>query len=291
MSLLRFTPKTAPIMGLVGTNGSGKTAQGVGVVIRQALRSGRPIFSTLPIEYPGVEVHPVRGLADLLHAEGVHVFFDEISAVAPARETMTNTPQIVARLASLRHVDCTLVWTAPVMGDVDVKIRAVTQSVVSCNPIRSHEVEDQLWPNTTLSYATQYNIVSNLVTDINSETPKMGRGFFRMKHLPLDHYNTRSDVELTADHAVCPDCGLTRRREYCKGNHSEKVARDPARENVGSHDAATTSIPEAKASEAVQSRPHARHTQPLTGAGARPSTIAPLGLDGTAGGATLEGSR
>lgn len=218
MSFFRFRPKTAPVMGLVGTNGSGKTAQAVQLVINQALRSGRPVFSTLTIDYPGVNVVPVRGLADLMLAEGVHVLFDEISAVAPARETMGNTPEIVARLASLRHFDCTLVWTAPVMGDVDVKIRQVTQSVVSCNPTRSIEVPDQLWPNTTLSFATQYNTVSNLVTDVNSETPVMGRGFFRMKHLPLSHYDTRSHVELTADHAVCPDCGRPRRREYCKGH-------------------------------------------------------------------------
>lgn len=276
MSLFRFQPKTAPVMGLVGTNGSGKTAQAVGIVIRQALKSGRPVFSTLPIDFPGVVVEPVRGLGDLMRAEGVHVFFDEISAVAPARETMGNTPEIVARLASLRHFDCTLVWTSPVMGDVDVKIRQVTQSVVSCKPIRSHEVPDQLWPNTTLSYATQYNTVSNLVTDINTETPRMGRGFFRMKRLPLEHYDTLSSVELTADHAVCPHCGLQRRREYCKGHHDME---------------GIPSIPEAQAVEVSLSSPPVPSQAMFAGAERVPVPYDFLGLDKGTGGATLEATR
>lgn len=275
MSLWKFSLGFAPIMGFIGQNGAGKSAMAVATVWDQAKRTGAPVASNIPLTLDGVDVLQVRGLSDLMKLEGVHVLWDDVSAVAPARQTMDVPPAIVMRMASLRHYDCTLVWTAPDMMDVDVKIRQVTQSVVGMKPIRTRYVEGQLWPNTSLSFATQYVTTSNEVTAINSETPRAGRGFVRLKSLPLDAYDTRAEIELLADHAVCTDCGLPRRREYCKGHH---------------HTSGSNPIPEAKALEAEQSnRPGTEpgHSQARL---ARPAPLPLARFDGSAVGATLEGS-
>lgn len=222
MSIFRFRPGFAPIMGFIGMNGAGKTAMAVDTVIEQARISGAPIYSTTEITTDGIDCREITSLSDVLKIERGHVLFDEIASVAPARGTQDQPPAHVLRLASLRHYDATLTWTAPVMEDVDVVIRRVTQYVVSMKPLMVKREPGQLWPNTRLSYGTTYDIRSVESVVVNTETPKGSRGFVRIAGLPLGVYDTRAEVEMAADHTLCLTCHKPRRREYCNGRHEQK---------------------------------------------------------------------
>lgn len=225
MGFFKFSAPFAPIMGLVGHNGAGKSAMGVELVMRKALASGLPIFSNIELRPPeGVECHVLEGLRDLLKVRDGIVFWDDVSAVAPARLTMDSAPAIVMRMKSLRHYGCALVWTSPVLGDVDVQIRQVTQLIVSMKGLRSKEVPGELWPATTWTLGRVYDMRSPEVTDINKDTPRMGAGIRRIRSLPLDQYDSKAEIELKADHGLCMDCGLPRRREFCKGHAAARAS-------------------------------------------------------------------
>lgn len=276
MPSLRFRPAYSPLQGFVGMNGGGKSALAVDTVLRQAAETGLPIYSNIALNAPEFDVRRVRGLSDLLEISYCHILYDEIASVAPARDSMAQSPAIVLRLASLRHQHATLVWTAPVLEDVDVKIRRVTQQITAVKAVYGRKVVGEPWPETRLSFAKSYDFRSELTVTINTDTRVTDTGFLRLAGLRLDAYDTHEDVELVADHAVCLDCGLPKRREYCKGHH---------------HSDGITSIPEAKAPEPrLSSRPHATPAT-LAGAGARPLIRMAPRLDSHGGGATLEGSR
>lgn len=218
---LRFDVPWSPIQGFIGMNGGGKSALLVDTAIDQANKFGVPIWSNIWIDEREVKggVHRLRGLLDLANLGECIVVMDDIASVAPARETNAAPPEMVMRLASLRHRDAMLMWSAPVLEDVDVKIRRVTQSVVTLKALRRKRVEGQLWPDTVLSYAKAYDFSSEQTVTVNSETPQRNHGFVRLSSLRLSAYNTREEMVLAADHAVCTTCGLRRRREYCNGKH------------------------------------------------------------------------
>lgn len=221
MSWLKYRAPWAPIMGIIGHNGAGKSAMAVELVDRIASAAGKPVYSNITLRLPsGAPSYEIGGLPDLLRVRDALVLWDDVSAVAPARETMAAPPDIVMRMASLRHYGCALVWTSPTMGDVDVKLRQVTQLIVAMKALRQKPVPGELWPATTWTMGRAYDIKSTEVTDINEKTPTMGWGLRKIATLPLDAYNTLEEIELKANHAVCLVCGKPRRREYCTGKHS-----------------------------------------------------------------------
>lgn len=223
---LRFDVPWSPIQGFVGANGGGKSALCIDTAISQAERFDVPLWSNVWIdpERTTAKVHRLRGLLDLMNVREGIVVMDDIASVAPARETNASPPELVMELAALRHRDAMLMWSAPVLEDVDVKIRRVTQSVVALKPLRRKRIEGQLWPNTVLSYAKAYDFTPVDTVTINADTPRKQHGFLRLASLRLDAYNTRETMQLTADHAVCTVCGLRKRREYCNGKHPHPVA-------------------------------------------------------------------
>lgn len=218
---LKFMVPDAPIQGYIGHNGAGKSALMVDEGADIARRHGVPIYSNLTLneDVLGVECRPINGLLDVMNISRAVVMWDDVASIAPARETNAAPPEIVNRLAQLRHHDALLLWSAPVLEDVDVKIRRVTQLVMSLKALRRRRAPDQLWKQTTLSYATAWDFTPIETVTINSETKKLNHGFVRLAGLRLDGYDTREDIELKADHAVCTTCGLRKRREYCRGNH------------------------------------------------------------------------
>lgn len=225
---LAFDVPWFPIQGFVGMNGGGKSALLVTTGIQQARRHGVPIYSNIWIDpdKAGVPVHRLAGLLDIMDiSEGI-VIMDDIASVAPARETNAAPPEIVMRLASLRHRDAMLLWSAPVLEDVDVKIRRVTQSVIALKGLMTRKREGQLWKDTTLSYAKAYDFRSEMTTAINTDTPRTVHGFVRLGALMLDAYDTREEMTVQADHAVCTTCGLRKRREYCNGKHADVLTDD-----------------------------------------------------------------
>lgn len=251
MGFFKFEAPWSPIIGFVGHNGAGKSAMAVDLVMRKAVRSGFPIFSNIELRPPdGVVCHRLDGLRELLRVRNGIVFWDDVSAVAPSRLTMDSAPAIVTRMKSLRHYGCALVWTSPVLGDVDVQIRQVTQMVVSMKAISGKEVPDELYPQTLWTLGRVYDLRSPEVTDINKDTPRIRSGIRRISTLPLDAYDTKAEIDLIADHGLCLDCGLPRRREFCKGHTSginsiassmgteaqtvqRPIALDPARHTSG----------------------------------------------------------
>lgn len=231
---LNFDAPWSPIQGFIGMNGGGKSALMVTNAIDQANKFGVPIWSNIWIDPEQVDqpVHRLRGLLDFEHIERAVVVLDDIASVAPARETNAAPPAIVMRLKSLRHRDAMLLWSSPVLEDVDVQIRRVTQSIVGVKALYRRRVPGQLWQNTVVSYARAYDFSSELTVTLNSDTPRKNHGFLRLGTLRLDAYNTREEMELAADHAICTVCGLRKRREYCTGKHPLESTELPAPDHV-----------------------------------------------------------
>lgn len=225
---LVFDPPWFPIQGFIGMNGGGKSALLVDTAIAQARRHQRPIWSNIWIDEDraGVPVHRMRGLTDVNDAADCIMVMDDIASVAPARETNGAPPEIVMRLAALRHRDAMLLWSAPVLEDVDVKIRRVTQSVIAMKSLVTVKREGQLWKDTKVSLAKAYDFRSEQTTSINRDTPRNEYGFVWLSRLSLDAYDTREEMMLQADHAVCTVCGLRKRREMCKGHEDAPATED-----------------------------------------------------------------
>lgn len=272
MSFFKFQPPFAPCMGFVGHKGAGKSAMAVEIAYRAAKRTGHPIYSNIDLRFEDVEVHKIRGLPDLLAVENACILWDDISAVAPSRESMSSPPAIVTHLCQLRHVNAALLWTSLTFGDVDIKIRQGTEYLVSLKAWRTKPVTGEFYDRTLVTFGQTYDVRSPLVTDLTDKTPRINRGFRRLSRLPLDSYNTKERIEVTADHAVCMVCGLPRRKEFCKGAHSEP-------QTVG-----ITSIASSSAREVPAVKPPGSITQHKLGAERVPVPDDSLGLDGLDGG-------
>lgn len=216
----RFKPDFVPIMGIIGGNGSGKSALAQDWCLTEAATQGVPVWSNIHVEREGVETHRIRGLLDIMKMEGSIVFLDDVSAVAPAGAHAASSFDVVKELLSMRHRDNLLVYTCPAWRHVDIDIRDVTQRVIGMRALRRKRVPGQLWPNTTLSYARSWDVSGEEVTEITKDTEVTHHGFVRLGELRLDGYDTRAHMELMVDHVVCRVCGLKKRPEYCSNKHT-----------------------------------------------------------------------
>lgn len=268
MAIGEWRPKWSPIMGFVGENGSGKSAMAVTVTLEKARMTGLPVYSNIELFSDDVDVRTVESLRDVLHIEHALVLWDEVSAVAPARGTQDNAPELVLRLSQLRHFSATLVWTSPVLEDVDVLIRRVTKAVVEMGSKwrKADPDPNEPWPRTVWAYGKQYDTAPVATVSINSDTKRTGGGFVKMSKLALDSYNTREHIDLRADHAVCLECGLKKRREYCKGNHVEKV-------NAGATTPPATATPDNDRTTRPSSQPRSTGNRPGAVSAGRPSAV------------------
>ena len=223
---LKFRPTFAPIQGFVGMNGSGKSALSQYTAFEVAKANNVAVYSNITLTHETVETHRIRGIEQVLELEHCVVLLDDVSAILNARETGGLSPEFVTRMLSLRHQDKVLLWSSPTMSDADIKLRQVTQKVVAMNSLITRKRDGQLWRDTMYSIGREYNTSGEMVTAVNRDTPLIGYGLVRLSDLGLHHYDTHEHLEFMVDHAICPDCGLRKRREYCNGKHPKAATPD-----------------------------------------------------------------
>lgn len=119
---------SAPIIGIVGPNGGGKSLCAVEHYARPALERGRLVVSTMDID--GAEL--LRSHREIPTLRSCVLILDEISSAFPSRESSGMPAEIVRRLNQLRKVDVQVVWTAPAWERADKVLREVTNQVVLC---------------------------------------------------------------------------------------------------------------------------------------------------------------
>lgn len=158
------------IVAFVGKNGSGKSAAGTMALLRvlrgvrwhceepshlhmdpiwdeygnvvgngpAAYTDGfRLVYSTVEITTPDGEPHPLyRRLNDwflVRDAEHCELYFDEVTGLANARDSMSLPRQIQTKLDQLRKSDVRLILTAPSFQRMDTTLRTTAQAVVLCS--------------------------------------------------------------------------------------------------------------------------------------------------------------
>jgi len=208
------------IEGYVGANGAGKSVLAVDAVCRRAEKRGCPVWSTVPINWPGVEVRPIASLADFMGAEGGEVLLDEVASLFSSRETSSLPSDVVARLTSLRHFDLVVTWTAPSWKRCDVVLREVTQKVWQVTPTWTRPTGG-VWRRTVLARARAYDTRSLSGEDFGKDERVRGTlRFFRPKSLRSfgTFDSTWRVVPLVRNE--CGECGLLKRREFCKCKNS-----------------------------------------------------------------------
>lgn len=119
---------SAPIVGIVGGNGGGKTLCAVECYARPALERGRRVVATVEID--GAEL--LTSHREIPRLTDCVLLLDEITSAFPSRESGSMPAEIVRRLNQLRKVGVTVVWTAPAWERADKVLREVTNQVVVC---------------------------------------------------------------------------------------------------------------------------------------------------------------
>lgn len=234
--------RPSPIMGYVGPNGSGKTAMAVHDALK--LSRGKTLVSNIMINPPAenntefIRLTSLSQLAwiedrktadgdyyyddhgyparDLKTLKNAHILIDEAQFVFNSRDTLSVPREIQGLLASLRHHQLTFSWTTPTLGQMDLQIRRVTQTVLATKPVPlfSKYIPGEYWPRTRVSIGNQYDLTSAVVEDIDEFTPKIHNGWLLMRSLNLDAYDSFEDVQLITDHLECEYCGLPHRKQY-----------------------------------------------------------------------------
>ena len=96
----------------------------------------RLVYSTVEITSPDGQPHPLyRRLNDwflVRDAEHFELFFDEVTGLANARDSMSLPRQIQTKLDQLRKADVRLILTAPSFQRMDTTLRTTAQAVVLC---------------------------------------------------------------------------------------------------------------------------------------------------------------
>lgn len=96
----------------------------------------RLVYSTVEITTPEGDPHPLyRRLnewAMVRDAEHCELFFDEVTGLANARDSMSLPRQIQTKLDQLRKADVRIILTAPSFQRMDTTLRTIAQAVVLC---------------------------------------------------------------------------------------------------------------------------------------------------------------
>lgn len=240
----------AGITAYVGANGSGKTALAVHERIRHAIRTGRPLYSTVDVhwraergKYKGkfVESVPITGWSQLSQIEGADFLLDEVAALASSRETIGLPPDLLNWLGSLRHHDVTCTWTAPSWNRADKVLREITQVIVAMRPLINDTAINELrwslsevpflrvspptryWARTFYAFAGVYNTMGASDGDAPLGRPGSMRVVPVSRLLSIGAYDSWAGVPHLSEHSpVCDECGNLKRREYCRGHAKSK---------------------------------------------------------------------
>lgn len=215
-------PIAAPILGITGVNGAGKTLLAVELAIL-AMRQGQRVVSTVPIDTGEYRSEPLLSLSHLLDLEDCAVLLDEIAVIFSSRGGGAVPSEVVTFLQTLRHRRVTVTWTAPNWSRADVLVRSVTQACATVRPMISRRVDGSLWPRPVLAAIGVLDTVS-VPTD-NMPDRVLQRRLWRPKKSPAwGSYDTHAPTPQIGgllQGGPCPDCGGMRARPKCEAKTHE----------------------------------------------------------------------
>jgi hypothetical protein len=213
---MRSIMSGVPIVGITGSNGSGKTLLAVEDAIDR-MASGQTVYSTLPIAHEVGRSRPIRSLRELVTITDSHILLDEISVILPSgSSTVPNEIRIF--LHTLRHKHNTLVWTAPGWMRAHNELRLVTQANLAVSPLIKVG-NGTPWP-------TPLIVMAGLLDTVDGEpdatpTKVLRRRLVRPRGLRAwGAYDTYADTPKLGGlfpSGTCPDCG----GRYDTHKHSE----------------------------------------------------------------------
>lgn len=239
------------IWAFIGENGSGKTLAMMEFVVIPSWERGRTVVSNLRLRpealgYDPSLYRPLTQWRQLKDLQGETLVLDEISRVAPARQSQSMPAQLIGRLEQLRKSDTLCAWTAPRWEACDVALRRCTKAVTVCRgmvpdrwqrevppsgkfwpPRRRDEdgkplrVAEGWLPNRLHRYETyEAGAFDDHYSNSKAEKirPVSKRWYWRASNRAMHAYNTLENVgqlDHLDDVGVCEDCGGTRRRPSC----------------------------------------------------------------------------
>lgn len=207
----------APTVGFTGPNGAGKTLVAVSCIINDDMANGRPVYSTVPIHSPYGDSIPITSLRQLLTLHDATVFLDEIAVIFSSRDSLAVPREFDKFLQTLRHQRLTLRWTAPAWARADLRVREITQVVVSVNPLGKYVRKGDFWPTPLAVMAGALDCTSVGVDDKPEKV--LRRRVFLPKRLGgWGAYDTHADTPRigAAPHSgACVDCGGTVAKPRC----------------------------------------------------------------------------
>lgn len=197
-----------PIAGVTGINGAGKTLWAVDAAIK-AMKKGRPVYSTVPIDCAWGKSFPIVSLRQLVELHDCLVLLDEVSVIFSSRTSASLPNEVQVLLQTARHRKITIIWTAPAWQRCDVMLREVTQAVLSVSPLLRKGDGQTPWPTPRLTLAGLLDTSSGK-TDA-TPTKVLRRALARpVKMDSFGAYDTHADTPLLGLHlqtGVCMDCG------------------------------------------------------------------------------------
>lgn len=185
------------IIGLTGSNGSGKTNLAVKWALELRAR-GFPVWSTFDLG------SPVTSWKDVLDVRRGVLVLDEVHALMGSREWSTLPHDVATAFQQWRKRDTVLLWTSPSPESVDVTLRRVTGVIYRLDPLIVASVNGRLWPRTILS----------VVRSDDGQGKKRLRGFHRIRtNLPYD--SSAEVLSWTTDRCTCCGKPLNPGPKYC----------------------------------------------------------------------------
>jgi hypothetical protein len=234
---------TIPILGFMGENGHGKTAN----MVRDCLgpmRDGRPILSTCVILDPSTG-EPYGNFELLQHWDQLMNFrdgvllLDEIAGIADARSS--GMPEAVrARFAKFRKHGVLVRYSAPSWENADKRVREITQGIVICRgympkaPVDENGIETSMWKQNRLFSA---RTVSALGRSAMTDTQMRKARALSLEYWwgpdsqAFDAYDTLDPTSTVS--SLCVRSGLPVRQQFCTEKH-DHTSHGPAFETVGS---------------------------------------------------------
>lgn len=218
----------APIVGFTGPNGAGKTLVAVSCVIHDDLRHGRPVYSTVHIDSPYGSSIPLVSLRQLLELRDCTVLIDEIAAIFSSRDSMQVPREFDIFLQTLRHRGVTLRWTAPAWARADLRVREITQVVVSVQNLGKRLKPGAFWPTPITILAGALDCVG-VAVDSAPEKVLKRRIFVPQLLTGWGAYDTLADTPRlgAAPHSgACVDCGGSVTRPACSEDRHRDLGID-----------------------------------------------------------------
>jgi len=210
----------APIVGLTGINGAGKTLLAVQSAVHD-LATGRPVYSTVHISTKWGDSIPIVSMRQLLTLRDCTILLDEIAVILPSGSTLPN--EIDTLIQVLRHRGITLRWTAPAWMRANNKLRDVTQ--VAVNVIPMIRLGGGLWPSPRLVMAGVLDTTQGK-TDA-APTRVLKRRVLRPRGLDAwGAYDTLADTPQLrggTSGGVCVDCGGSQERPKHSRERHERM--------------------------------------------------------------------